>query len=562
MSFAPDAIRFIDAPTLRNWLNDGDELALLDVREAGQFGEGHPFFAIPLPFSRLELDAPRLLPRKGVRIVLVDEGAPAAGDGVAHAPASVALRAAARLRKLGYDDVAILDGGVEAWRGAGFTLFRGVNVPSKTFGELVEHAYGTPHISAAQLQRWRSESGGCPLALLDGRTRGEHRKMAIPGSVCVPNGELAAYMDAFAGAPDTTLVIHCAGRTRSIIGAQTLINLGIRREVFALENGTQGWALAGYALEHGSTRSYADVLPAGSGDHERQDARNRAQALAQRFGVHTLDEPTALAWRDDSQRTTYLLDVRTPEEFARDGLPAATHAPGGQLIQANDQTVAVRRGRLLLIDYDGIRAPVVAHWLVQLGFETALVDAATAARWSAREHAPEETTLSPPVTPLASNAVVLDLRSSAAHEESRPAGARWTIRPRVFQTLSRADANRETPVVLFTDAASQDAASLVARDLRDAGFADVTGVFDGLDGWERAGLPVERSVSVLPREARIDYLFFVHDRHDGNLAAARAYLEWETGLIAQCEPDELAVFRVGEAALRRDAPEAEARAET
>ncbi len=365
MSFAPDAIRFIDAPTLRNWLNDGDELALLNVREAGKFGEGHPFFAIPLPFSRLELGAPRLLSRKSVRIALVDDGTHAAGDGFEHA--SVARRAATRLRELGYGDIAILDGGVEAWRAAGYTLFRGVNVPSKTFGELVEHAYGTPHVSPAQLQRWR--------------------------------------------------------------------------------------------IEHGSTRSYADVLPAGSGNHERKDARIRAQALAQRFGVCTLEEGSALAWRDDPRRTAYLLDVCTPEEFARDSLPAATHAPGGQLIQANDQTVAVRRAQLLLIDYDGIRAPVVAHWLVQLGFETALVDAATAARWSAPDHAQLHagSTVSPLVPPLASNAVVLDLRSSAAHKEGRPAGSHWTIRPRVFQTLRRADANRETPVVLLTDPAGQDA---------------------------------------------------------------------------------------------------------
>jgi rhodanese-related sulfurtransferase len=561
MSFTSDAIRFIDALTLRNWLNDGDEIALLDVREPGRFGEGHPFFAIPLPYSRLELGAPHLLPRKSVRIALVDDGAHGtedADDGFGHA--SIARRAATRLRELGYGDIAILDGGVEAWREAGYTLFRGVNVPSKTFGELVEHAYGTPRISPAQLQRWRIERGGCPLALIDGRTRDEHRKMAIPGSVCVPNGELAAWIDAFAGAPDTTLVIHCAGRTRSIIGAQTLINLGIRREVFALENGTQGWALAGFALEHGSTRSYADVLSPGPGGLERKDARSRAQALAERFGVRTLDEAAVLEWRDDPRRTTYLLDIRTPEEFARDGLPTATHAPGGQLIQASDQTVAVRRARLLLIDYDGIRAPVVAHWLVQLGFETALVDAATATRWHSLNHAPTSPAISPFPAPLVSNAVVLDLRPSVAHQEGRPAGSHWTIRPRVFETLRQAHADRETPVVLFADRASRDAALLVAGDLRDAGFENVTSAFDGLDAWERAGLPVERFAIVLPREARIDYLFFVHDRHDGNLDAARAYLEWETGLIAQCEPDELSVFRIGHAAVRNDQPEAEARA--
>ena len=62
----------IAARTLRQWLRDGIEIALLDVREAGEFGEGHPFFAVPLSHSRLELDVVRLVPRQGTRIVLLD----------------------------------------------------------------------------------------------------------------------------------------------------------------------------------------------------------------------------------------------------------------------------------------------------------------------------------------------------------------------------------------------------------------------------------------------------------------------------------------------------------
>ncbi|WP_244830913.1 rhodanese-like domain-containing protein [Caballeronia sp. TF1N1] len=535
-----DAVRFIDAETLRQWLNDGRELALLDVREAGQFGEGHPFFAVPFPFSRLELDAPRLLPRADVRIALCDDGAN---------EDAVARRAAARLQGLGYGDIAILQGGTAAWRQAGYTLFRGVNVPSKTFGELVEHEYGTPHVSAAQLQRWRAERGGCPISLIDSRTRDEHRKMAIPGAVCVPNGELAAHIDAFAGSPDTTIVVHCAGRTRSIIGAQTLRNLGIRRDVFALENGTQGWALAGLALEHGSTRSYADIIPSAASAHDEAKARERAQALARRFGVIALDEANANQWRRDTARTTYLLDVRTPEEYARDGLPFAAHAPGGQLVQATDQSVAVRHARLLLIDYDGIRAPVIAHWLVQLGYEAATIDVAIVSKWNT--HAPAAAALDR--TDLleeapSANAIVLDLRSSAAHENGRPVGARWTVRPRVFDTLTALHARLDTPLVLFADAASEASARLVAADLREAGFTDIELAAFGLDAWEQRGLPVDRDAVKLPQETRIDYLFFVHDRHDGNLDSARAYLAWETGLIAQCEPDELAAFKVGRAA--------------
>ncbi|SDD30851.1 rhodanese-like domain-containing protein [Paraburkholderia lycopersici] len=534
MTLSANALPLVDARTVRAFLNDGREIALVDVREAGQFGEGHPFFAIPLPYSRLELDAPKLLPRREVRIVVLDDGA-----------SSVAARAGARLAQLGYRDVSILEGGARGWADAGYTLFRGVNVPSKTFGELVEHAYGTPHISAADLDRQRDA-----VVLLDGRTREEHRKMTIPGAVCCPNGELAAHIDTLAPSPGVPVVIHCAGRTRSIIGAQTLRSLGVANPVFALENGTQGWALAGLPLEHGSTRGHSGTAT--------EAARERASALARRFGVRSLDAREAHAWIDDATRTTFLLDVRAPEEYAHDGLPHATHAPGGQLIQATDQTVGVRGARLLLVDYDGVRAPVVAHWLVQLGFEVATVAADIAAsrptRACAREKAAEVVARNAPpaldaealraAAAPAASPVVLDLRASAAWQQTRAAGSHWTTRAIVFDTLRAAEASPDTPLVLLAD--DPATAALVAADLRDAGYRHVARTARGLDTWREAGLPVDSSGPLLADSDRIDYLFFVHDRHDGNLDAARAYLAWETGLIAQCEPDELGVFRVGE----------------
>ncbi|MBS7780966.1 rhodanese-like domain-containing protein, partial [Acidovorax sp. CCYZU-2555] len=274
----------VPATTLRAWLNDGAEIALLDVREAGQFGEGHPFFAIPAAYSQLENDVPRLVPRRDTRVVLLD-----AGDGVAE-------RAAHRLTALNYTHLHVLEGGAPAWAAAGYVLFQGVNLPSKTFGELVEHAFDTPRLSAQELQR--RQQAGEPLVLLDGRTLGEHRKMTIPGATPVPNGELALRWHALAPDPHTPIVVHCAGRTRSIIGAQILRSLGIPNPVIALENGTQGWALAGQQLEHGSTRRDPT-----SGTPRPQD-QAAAAALADELGVPKLSAAQAQAWIDDSTRTT------------------------------------------------------------------------------------------------------------------------------------------------------------------------------------------------------------------------------------------------------------------
>src|SRR3954454_1257589 len=104
----------LSASLLKQRIRDGAELALLDVREKGVFSRGHLFFAISVPLSRLELRVGTLVPRRATRIVLCD-----GGEGLAQ-------RAAARLRRFGYGDVAIIEGGIEGWRAAGFEVFSGV----------------------------------------------------------------------------------------------------------------------------------------------------------------------------------------------------------------------------------------------------------------------------------------------------------------------------------------------------------------------------------------------------------------------------------------------------
>ncbi|HEX9673312.1 MAG TPA: rhodanese-like domain-containing protein, partial [Burkholderiales bacterium] len=188
----------VAANQLKNLLRDGGEIALLDVREAGQFGESHLLFATPLPYSRLELDIGALAPRKSVRIVLCDDGV-----------LGVAARAARRLEAQGYTDISVLEGGTAAWAAAGYALYKGVNVPSKLFGELVEHACRTPRVTAQELARMRA--AGEDFVILDGRPLAEYRKMNIPGGICCPNAELPYRLSGIVGNPRTRIVVNCAG---------------------------------------------------------------------------------------------------------------------------------------------------------------------------------------------------------------------------------------------------------------------------------------------------------------------------------------------------------------
>jgi rhodanese-related sulfurtransferase len=520
---------FIDPKTLKSWLHDGGEIALLDVREHGQYGEAHLFYGTPLPFSRLELDAPRLVPRRSVRVVAYDDG-----------DSGVAERAAERLAALGYTGVHVLQGGTRAWKASGQVLFAGVNLPSKTFGELAEEAYHTPRVSANQLAEMLARNE--KVVVLDGRPVSEFHKMNIPTATCCPNGELAYRVRRLVPDAATPIVVNCAGRTRSIIGAQTLINLGLPNPVYALENGTQGWYLNDHALEHGSTRRYA-------ADSGNLDLRPAAHALAERFGVPTVTAQTVRQWASDASRSLFLCDVRTPEEFAAGSLPGAQHTPGGQLMQAGDQYVGVRGARLVLFDNDGVRAPTVASWLRQMGHDASVLEGGLASGLSL---APAAVAVAAPPPPtlatidahalsarLARGEVALiDLRPSMQFRAGHIAEARWSIRPRLAN-----DAKNETRQLVLVADDNALAAWAAASEL--AGRAPAPLLLEGgMAAWRGAGLPTEATPE-LPADAEcIDYLFFVHDRHDGNKEAARRYLAWETGLVAQLDAQERAAFRL------------------
>ncbi len=514
---------------LQNALHDGGEIALLDVREDGEFGEAHLLFATPLPYSRLELGITPLVPRKTARIVLCDDGV-----------SGVAQRAAARLAALGYSDLTVLEGGTRGWKAAGYVLFKGVNVPSKLFGELVEHAYNTPRITAQDLVKMKAS--GEDFALFDGRPVHEHHKMTIPGSTCCPNAELPYRVASMVKNPKTKIIINCAGRTRSILGAQTLINFGVPNPVYALENGTQGWYLSDLQLEYGSALQYPEQIDPTAIPAQQQ----AAQALIARFKVRSVAANEVATWFREPDRTTYLCDVRTPEEYAAGSIPGAQHAPGGQLIQATDQWVGVRNARIVLIDGgENVRAPVVASWLLQLGCDVYVLDggvkAPLAAAIAAKPALPELPLIDTgALKKLVSTKAcsVFDVGSSMAYRKAHIPGSRWSLRTRIAKDAQGA----KLPLVLTAE--DIDIARLAATELRDAGINDIRLYAGGTAAWSNAGNPTAASADIPADRECIDYLFFVHDRHAGNRAAMQQYLAWETGLMAQLGAQDKAVFRL------------------
>lgn len=518
----------IDAAEAKRRIHQPGEIALIDVREAGEFGEGHLLFAVPCPYSRLEIDFPRLVPRLAVPIILVD-----GDDGVAE-------RAARRLDALGCSDISILAGGLAAWANAGHAIYKGVNVPSKLLGELAEHELEPQRISPETLAEWQASN--TPFLFFDTRPPAEHAKMRVPGSVCLPNGELAHRFSAAVPDRQATVVVTCAGRTRGLIGASGLKISGITNPVFALENGTQGWQLSGFALDRGGTPAPYPELDASA----RDDSVRRGAALCAADGIAMVDAPAVAKLIADPSRTVHVIDVRSEAEAKSDRIPSATHALGGQLVQGVDQWIGTRRSRVVLIDDTGLRAGLAAYWLKRLGYDV-VVHRISAATYDLPAPPRPAVARTPLGTIAAAEAAaqaahgegaIVDLRHSSAYRKAHPAEARWSIRPRLDRLSHLAG---KTVCLLADDDCVSELASL---DLVEAGAKSVMLIVDGLAGWQRAGFPiVENDPNPKPEDA-IDFLLFVHDRHDGNLDACRLYLAWEQGLMAQVDADERAEFAI------------------
>ncbi|TWD78485.1 rhodanese-like domain-containing protein [Variovorax beijingensis] len=519
-----------------------EETALLDVREEDPFAQEHPLWAANLPLSRIEIEAWRRIPRRDTFIVLYGT----------HGGIDLAPLAARTLASLGYTNLHLLEGGLEGWRAAGGELFRDVNVPSKSFGELVEHERHTPSLSAPEVKAL--VDGKADVVVLDARRFDEYQTMSIPSATSVPGAELVLRVRELAPDPSTQVIVNCAGRTRSIIGTQSLVNAGIPNPVAALRNGTIGWKLAGQVLDHGAQRK----APAEISDAHRAQAQADARRVADRAGVRriALDALHAL---EAPGRTVYRFDVRTPEEYEAGHLSGFASAPGGQLVQETDHQVPVRGARIVLADDDGVRASMSASWLAQMGWEAYVLDTVPAASAFAETAAP-----SPAFPPAAaivgeispselaallkqqSGTAVIDVTTSANYVRRHIPGAWYAIRAQLAGAIDAAIPASQRYVLtcgsslLACYAAADLRLLLDARGQRDVEVLVLAG---GNAAWFAAGLEAESGETRLGTP-RTDRYRRPYEGTDAPAEAMQAYLDWEYGLVAQLARDGTHHFHV------------------
>jgi rhodanese-related sulfurtransferase len=528
------AVATVDATTLRAWLTDGEEVALVDVRDGGPFSRSHLLVACNIPLAQLELKAPELLPRHDARIVLIDD-APADGQ---HA----AQRAAVLLSEHGYRQLAILQGGTSGWGACGFELFSGTNVPSKAFGEHVEHTCETPRIDPEVLHQW--QQAGQDIVLVDSRPAEEFRTVSLPGASNCPGAELVLRVPGLVRSDKTIVVVNCAGRTRSIIGTQSLRNAGLPNPVYALKNGTMGWELAGFKADHGRE----DLVPVPHGAALAQ-ARRMADDVAARYAVSFIDRNTLRTMLAESHRTTHVFDVRQPAEFAAGHLPGSLNAPGGQLVQATDTFVVTRGARIVLVDSLQVQSVMTAHWLLQMGWRDVHVlkdglgadgqpgplQTGSVHTTGLGEAALPDQALSPQTlqAQLKEAAVtVIDVGDSFRWRRGHVPGSAYVMRSHLPQVLERLSPQRALVFVCGDGRLSRYA----AQDARALGYAAVSTLAGGRSAWLAAGLPTETCTTdddpklLTPTD---DMWYPPYARTSAVQEAMQQYLTWEVNLLEQ-----------------------------
>jgi rhodanese-related sulfurtransferase len=501
--------------------------AVLDIRERGEFNECQISNSTSLPRSQLEFRIAELVPNRRIPLFVYDEG----GDR--------AELAAATLANLGYTNASVLEGGLTEWRRESLPTASGVNVPSKAFGEKVYRERKLPEVTAEELKRWQAQ--GKDLTILDVRTPEEYARFCIPSGLNVPGGDLILWAEALKQKPEKTVIVNCAGRTRSIIGTAALQRLGLTN-VRALKNGTMGWVLAEFELESKPARA-APIAPAESTAKARELAREIVQEES--IPLISAHELLELLNRPRDSGVKYLIDVRSENEYQAGHIQGSLNVPGGQAVQRADDLIAVRSGKIIFISNESARAAMVAYWYRQMGFrdvavlehglrgwnksgEPVIYDTSRpeplgfeAAKRTVRRIDPRELNQS-----LRNSPLLLDVGSSRDFETAHVSSAHWISRGSIESKLPRLFPDRgRTVVVTCPDGRNS---IFAVRSLTEMGYRSVFALDGGVRQWLAAGYPTEKGLDACLVEPN-DVVLSPSIR--GSKEEMKRYLEWETKLI-------------------------------
>src|SRR5438445_587360 len=376
-------------------------------------------------------------------------------------------------------------------------------------------ASDTPHAALDVRERGAFERGHVfrtttlPRRQLEFRVPGLVTAPATPIALIDADGELVLRIGELVERPETTIVVHCGGRTRSYIGAESLRRMRLPNPIVALENGTMGWELAGLTLERGANRT----APA-PGSKSHVQAAATAKRVAAEDGVRSLGvDDVRRLWDARRERNVYLVDVRTADEYEADHVAGSIWAPGGQAVQATDDYFAVRGASYVFICDGFVRSVMTAAWFTRMGVPDVAVLAGGVSAW--RDGGGLIESGQPAPAPFGWDAaraaaryrkpgdlgaaLVVDVGMSDAYARGHVPGAGWICRSRLESKIPGVGPDRTRPIVLTCE--DGVASTLAAATLAGLGYKEVSVLEGGTRAWTDAGRPLEEGTTRVWDEA-------------------------------------------------------------
>ena len=483
--------------------NAGNPFALIDTRERRDHVNGHWFGSTNIPLSVLGLQINRFVPEHDFPIHLLDwRDAPSAA-------------AAYQLSEFGYSNIVRHPTSIPDAFGHGFV--KGEFVWSKAFGEVVAHTCGLQEITPADyLDHYKDAQ------LFDVRPTAEYAQFTIPGSHSLPNSLLLANMDTLAHSGKCAL-LHCAGRTRSIIGACTLKAAGYNGKFVIFKGGTQAWQLDGHEREFNAKRLFAT----------ESDNAKPVKGFLNKWDIRFTELDHASLRPFISEHANHLLfDVSDDAATGQLGSHNILKISGTNLIQQTDRSIARYHVPVILFDVgSGSRAAFAAYWLQSMGFSVSVVYLADALTGSTSQKPLHQKTEVPhsvfSIDQLLkhrdSSGKIFDLRASQAYTKGHLKGCQW-------QNLSELIVSHVRPSEPFV---------LIGNDLP---HASSTANLLEQHGWKVAGLYCWESDDIDPSQLQtgaldspVDQSALFAGRHHGNMQDSRDYLAWEEALPEQID---------------------------
>ena len=321
--------------------NNTKNISFLDIRKRKEYVYGFAFGSVNCPFSKFKYLIKELVPDINTTLILI---------GVKNINQKNQIQK--MLKKLKYHRSFIIKGDYKIWKKYKFPIWAGEYTFSKAFGEWIEITSTIKNLYAKELYKIHNQNHN--YLQIDARPKKEFEKFSLPQSVQCSGGELPCYINN-AENLRKNYIVHCAGRTRSIIAYQTLKDFNFKNKKYVLNGGTQNWVLNGF------DRKFKNQSKITSTKINYKDDLKLANSIVKKFKI-----PTTQIMNKKTNSYNFQINSEI-KNFKK--IPGWKQVNATTLIQSTDKFISSTNTKVLIFSNIPSSAVFTVIWLRRMGYQ-------------------------------------------------------------------------------------------------------------------------------------------------------------------------------------------------